>query len=272
MARDAASRELLLHAIAQITRDNKLSSAHVLFFNDADREAAAKAGWMLRSTVQFHWTNREPAPYADFADFLATLQRDKRKKIQQERAASPRRHHVHGVRGRGDRAERDWDFFYRCYTRTVPAHHSTPVPHARTSSPRGRTMAATGCSFVALERTRGVAASLIAIDCRVAPRTDATGAPSRTIPSCTSRPCYYQPLAWCIAHGMQRFEGGAQGEHKMARGLLPVQTCRRTGSLTRSSRRGRRLPRARRRRRRRVPRRAERAAAVQGHAVDPGNG
>jgi len=36
--------------------------------------------------------------------------------------------------------------------------------------------------------------------------------------------CYYQPLAWCIAHGVQRFEGGAQGEHKMARALMPVKT------------------------------------------------
>jgi predicted N-acyltransferase len=35
--------------------------------------------------------------------------------------------------------------------------------------------------------------------------------------------CYYQPLQWCIAHGLQRFEGGAQGEHKLARALLPVQ-------------------------------------------------
>ena len=46
---------------------------------------ARAAGWMLRSTVQFHWTNREPQPYADFAEFLASLQREKRKKIQQER-------------------------------------------------------------------------------------------------------------------------------------------------------------------------------------------
>ena len=61
-----------------------LSSAHLLFLDDADQEAARAAGWSLRTTVQFHWTNRTPSPYADFADFLASLQRDKRKKIQQE--------------------------------------------------------------------------------------------------------------------------------------------------------------------------------------------
>src|SRR3989440_4025537 len=69
LARDDAARELLLHAMAQIARDAKLSSAHVLFLDDQDQAAARAAGWMMRSTVQFHWTNREPTPYADFADF-----------------------------------------------------------------------------------------------------------------------------------------------------------------------------------------------------------
>jgi len=44
------------------------------------------------------------------------------------------------------------------------------------------------------------------------------------IPCLHFEACYYRPLAWCIANGYTRFEGGAQGEHKMARGLLPVQT------------------------------------------------
>ena len=81
---------------------------------------------MLRSTVQFHWCNRTPAPYADFADFLASLQRDKRKKIQQER----RRVGEAGITFRALQGHEitpaDWNFFYRCYTLTYRAHHSTP--------------------------------------------------------------------------------------------------------------------------------------------------
>ena len=85
LARNHEHRLLLLRAMEQLARDAKLSSAHLLFLDDADLAAARDAGWSLRSTVQFHWSNREPAPYLDFADFLASLQREKRKKIQQER-------------------------------------------------------------------------------------------------------------------------------------------------------------------------------------------
>jgi predicted N-acyltransferase len=126
LARDAAGRALLLAAMRQLARDAGLSSAHLLFLDDADRQAAIEAGWMLRSTVQFHWLNRAPEPYVDFADFLAHLQRDKRKKIQQER----RRVAEAGVTFEaleGDTiGPADWDFFYRCYVLTYRAHHSSP--------------------------------------------------------------------------------------------------------------------------------------------------
>ena len=88
LARDAAGRQVLLQAMQWLAREGKYSSAHLLFLDQADQQAAREAGWMMRSTVQFHWTNREAAPYADFADFLAGLQREKRKKIQQERRRS----------------------------------------------------------------------------------------------------------------------------------------------------------------------------------------
>ena len=52
----------------QICEAGKLSSAHLLFMDDADRQAAADEGWMLRQTVQFHWLNRQPEGYADFGE------------------------------------------------------------------------------------------------------------------------------------------------------------------------------------------------------------
>jgi predicted N-acyltransferase len=224
LARDTASRELLLHAMSQVARDAKLSSAHVLFLNDADREAAINAGWMMRSTVQFHWTNREPEPYADFADYLSSLQREKRKKVQQER----RRVTESGVRltthAAGEITERDWEFFYRCYTLTYRAHRSTPYLTRDFFRRMAATMPEHWVLFVAWRGDSRVASSLIAIDTEQGAAFGRYWGAVEHIPFLHFEACYYQPLQWCIANGMKRFEGGAQGEHKMARGLLPVQT------------------------------------------------
>lgn len=224
LARNDADRRLLLHAMQQIARDTGLSSAHLLFLDSADQRAARASGWMMRSTVQFHWNNREPGRYADFADFLASLQREKRKKIQQER----RRVAEAGVafaelEGAGI-AEADWDFFYRCYTLTYRAHHSTPYLTRDFFRRAARTMPENWLLFVASVDGKRVAASLIALDPQRATAFGRYWGATEHISCLHFEACYYRPLAWCIAHGYRRFEGGAQGEHKMARGLLPVQT------------------------------------------------
>jgi uncharacterized protein len=224
LARDAGSRRVLLQAVQQFARDAKLSSAHLLFIDEADQQAARDAGWMMRSTVQFHWTQREPQPYADFTDFLASLQREKRKKIQQER----RRVMEAGVSFTAHEGEQigaaDWDFFYRCYTLTYRAHHSTPYLTRDFFARMAGTMAAHWLMFVAWRGGERIAVSLIAIDPERRTAFGRYWGVTEQVNCLHFEACYYQPLAWCIAHGYQRFEGGAQGEHKMARGLLPVQT------------------------------------------------
>jgi uncharacterized protein len=224
LARDQRGRRVLLQAMQQLAHDAKLSSAHLLFLGDADRHAARDAGWMMRSTVQFHWTNREPLRYADFGDFLASLHRDKRKKIQQER----RRVNEAGVSFTALQGHEigsdDWDFFYRCYTLTYRAHHSTPYLTREFFSRMAAGMTDHWLLFLAWKGGRRIATSLIAID---PVRSVAFGrywGATEHVPCLHFEACYYQPLAWCITHGYLRFEGGAQGEHKMARGLLPVQT------------------------------------------------
>ena len=224
LARDPQHRLVLLRAIEQLARSAELSSAHILFLDDADRAAARAAGWSLRQTVQFHWSNRADRPYADFADFLASLQRDKRKKIQQER----RRVADAGVTftaASGDAIEHaDWDFFYRCYTRTYREHHSTPYLTRGFFARTAASMGGHWLLFTAWRAGERIASSLIAID---PARKTAFGrywGAVEHIGCLHFEACYYQPLAWCIANGYARFEGGAQGEHKMARGLLPVQT------------------------------------------------
>ena len=224
LARDESTRRALLNALRQLCRSNDLSSAHLLFMDDADREAARAEGWMLRQTVQFHWLNRDGDGYRDFDDFLHSLQRDKRKKIAQER----RRVTEAGVQfsvHQGARIDSTlWDFFYRCYELTYAAHHSTPYLTRDFFARMQRDMPDHWLMFVAQRGGRRIASSLVALD---PSRRQAYGrywGCTEYLPCLHFEACYYQPLAWCIANGYRRFEGGAQGEHKMARGLLPVLT------------------------------------------------
>lgn len=224
LARDDATRDALLQGLEQLIAQQGWSSAHLLFVSEADRAAAASAGWLLRSTVQFHWQNRAPQPYADMADFLASLQRDKRKKIAQERRYVREAGVTFRALRGGEITAADWDFFHRCYTLTYRAHRSTPYLTRDFFARMAATMPAHWLLFVAERASQPIAASLIALD---PDRQVAYGrywGATEPVNCLHFEACYYQPLEWCIAQGWQRFEGGAQGEHKMARGLLPVTT------------------------------------------------
>ena len=224
MARDATARRVLLRAMQQLARDAKFSSAHVLFLDEADQQAARDEGWMMRSTVQFHWTQPEAAPWPDFSAFLASLQREKRKKIQQERRKVAEADVVFAELEGAQITADDWDFFYRCYCQTYREHRSTPYLTRDFFARMADTMPENWLLFVASRGGERIAASLVCID---PVRKTAFGrywGATEHVPCLHFEACYYRPLAWCIANGYVRFEGGAQGEHKMARGLLPVQT------------------------------------------------
>ncbi len=179
----------------------------------------------------------EARPWGDFETFLGSLSHDKRKKIRQER----RKVAEAGVRFRWSRgagiAPADWDFFYRCYARTYREHGNAPYLTRDFFRRMAETLPEAWLLFVAERAGRPIATSLIALsldgasaggvfDAKVAPRAAYGrywGAVER-VDCLHFEACYYQPLAWCIAHGVARFEGGAQGEHKMARALMPVKT------------------------------------------------
>ncbi|WP_225863725.1 GNAT family N-acetyltransferase [Ideonella benzenivorans] len=224
LAEDDAVRQRLLRQLRDWADQGGLSSAHLLFLDEAEQAAAAAQGYLLRHGVQFHWQNRPGQPYADFADFLATLQRDKRKKIQQER----RKVEAAGVRFRAlegaDITAADWDFFHRCYEGTYRAHQSTPYLTRDFFTRVARDLAPHWLLFIAERAGQPVAASLLAIDRAQRVAWGRYWGATEPIDCLHFEACYYQPLAWCIAQGFERFEGGAQGEHKMARGLMPVRT------------------------------------------------
>ena len=224
MARDARGRAVLLQAIQQIASQAKLSSAHLLFMDEADRAAAEAAGWMLRTTVQFHWQQREGEPYTDFTDFLASMQREKRKKIQQERRKVTDAGVSFSCLEGAAISTPDWDYFYRCYSITYAEHRSTPYLSRDFFSRMASTMPENWLMVLAWKNGVRVASSMIAIDRHQGTAYGRYWGATEHIPCLHFAACYYEPLAWCIANKMRRFEGGAQGEHKMARGLLPVQT------------------------------------------------
>jgi predicted N-acyltransferase len=255
LARDAPARAALVEALIQHTRDEHLSSLHLLFVQPHDVKACETAGMLLRHTVQFHWNNVAPTlpaargslppegagpalgrpggeavavavarPFTDFEDFLASLVQDKRKKIRQERRkvaeAGVSFRHAEGA----DISVADWEFFYRCYERTYLEHGNAPYLNRLFFERMARDMPQNWLMFIAERNGERIASSLIALDTsRQVAYGRYWGALER-VDCLHFEACYYQPLAWCIANGVARFEGGAQGEQKMARALLPVRT------------------------------------------------
>ena len=222
LARNPAEREALLQAAVAWCQQEKLSSLHVLFGNDADIEASQAVQLMQRHTVQFHWCNSVPG-YQNFDGFLDSLTQEKRKKIRQER----RKVRDAGVRFRtlqgAQITAEDWDFFYACYERTYLEHGNAPYLTPAFFTQMKNAMAENWLLFIAEQDDQPIASSLIGISADKCAYGRYWGALKR-VDCLHFEACFYQPLQWCIEQGFHRFEGGAQGEHKMARALMPVKT------------------------------------------------
>jgi predicted N-acyltransferase len=182
---------------------------------------------MLRHTVQFHWSNTVPR-YTSFDAFLGTLSQDKRKKILQERRkvsqAGVTFRHACGTQI----GAADWDFFYRCYARTYLEHGNAPYLNREFFDRIASTLPQAWLMFIAERNDAPIACSLIGLELNANGSAEVAygrywGALER-VDCLHFEACYYQPLQWCIGNGVTRFEGGAQGEHKMARALMPVKT------------------------------------------------
>ncbi|CAB5723790.1 Uncharacterized protein conserved in bacteria [Delftia tsuruhatensis] len=242
LARTPALRAALVRAVRGWAQERQLSSLHLLFSDAQDLAACDADGWMRRSTVQFHWSNQgsEGAGHRDFEAFLATLNQEKRKKIRQERRKVREAGvHFQALHGPQMRAE-DWAFFYRCHERTYLEHGNAPYLAPAFFEAMARQMPEAWLMFVAQRNGQPIACSLIALDAVAARRAAGFPGESGLPPGGTAygrywgalervdclhfEACYYQPIAWCIERGIAHFEGGAQGEHKMARALLPVVT------------------------------------------------
>jgi predicted N-acyltransferase len=218
----AATPELraeLLDAALDQARAAGVSSLHLLFPDEAQAREMEARGMLLRRGAQFHWRN---PGYADFADYLARLRRDKRKKIQQER----RQVRDAGIRFRrltgADITEADWRHFLACYLRTHRQFNSPPALNLEFFQRIGAAMADNLLLIVAEREGIPIAAAFNLLG-----RRTLFGRSWGTLeyhPGLHFETCYYQAMEFCIERGITTFEGGAQGEHKLARGFLPVTT------------------------------------------------
>lgn len=219
LAQKPEHRDRLVAGALELARRTDTTSLHVLFPAAGDLECLDNHGFLLRQGRQFHWTNEN---YGDFDDFLARLSHDKRKKIRQER----RKVHEAGITFRwleGIAINDDaWQFFVRCYDQTYREHHSSPYLNLDFFRRVGTAMSDSFVMVLAERDGIPVAASLL-----VRNTTRLYGRHWGAIehhPALHFEACYYQGIEYAIDRGLKFFEGGAQGEHKMARGLLPVTT------------------------------------------------
>jgi uncharacterized protein len=221
---DRATRAALLDsALARLRTSGPsgtpYSSLHVLFPTADDVDLCASAGMTVRHGLQFRLEN---PGYRDFGDFLAAFNHDKRKKVKQER----RRVAEAGIRfvrktGR-EITSSDWEFFHQCYENTYLAHGSTPYLSLAFFERIGATMPE---QLLLILGVRGGQPVCAALD--VFGATTLWGRYWGAIeyqPGLHFEACYYQAIEFCIERGIRRFEGGAQGLHKLARGLTPVRT------------------------------------------------
>ena len=219
LAPSAEVRALLLAHALEFAKDSGVSSLHCLFLDEAGALEAQAQGMMLRHDVQFHWQN---AGYQDFDDFLAALSHDKRKRIKQERRKVIETGiELQCVTGRCATSDQ-WAFFASCYAHTRQQHHSPPALNADFFQRIGATMPEHTLLVIATRDGKPIASALNIITKDV--MYGRSWGAFEFHSGLHFETCYYQAIEFCIAHNIKTFEGGAQGEHKLARGFLPVTT------------------------------------------------
>ena len=219
LASNDNARARLLDALLEHAQDGSFSSLHILFPEPQELPLLEEKGLLIRKGVQFHWQN---PGYRDFDDFLSTLAQTKRKKIRQEQ----RRVQEAGIRfellsGVDIKAEHI-AFAHACYANTyhVRGRHPYLTPdffrHLATEQADNLLL------VIALRDDEPIA---MALNLYTADTLwGRYWGCLENIPCLHFDTCYYQAIDFCIARGIRLFEGGAQGEHKLARGFMPVTT------------------------------------------------
>ena len=219
LARDAGARRQLLEAMREEVGAGRLSSLHVNFLAETELEAF-DAAWLARSDVQFQWRN--DAGWTDFDQFLAALTSKKRKNLRAEREQVRRAgvefRILHGDEASAADLQAMHEFY--CLTQTEkgnqPALTLPFLHHLARAMPRQLVL-------ILAQRSGASIAGALCLRGGQALYGRYWGA-SEILPGLHFETCYYQGIEYCLREGLRVFEPGAQGEHKVARGFLPVLT------------------------------------------------
>jgi len=216
LARDARTAKALVDALRSEVGRMGWSSAHVNFHR-VDDDAAFGPEWLLREDIQFQWHN--PGSWTDFSGFLAAMDHKHRKNIRQERAKLARTGVTYRIVHGDEASAADLLAMHQFYLQTFSEYGNAPaltlpfLQHLAATMPRRLVI------FLALLDGQPVAGALCL---RGADTLYGRYWGGATLPGLHFETCYYQGIEYCLREGLARFEPGAQGEHKLARGFLPT--------------------------------------------------
>ncbi|MEX6504192.1 GNAT family N-acetyltransferase [Pseudomonas zhanjiangensis] len=217
---DAQAAAQLLDELTGSLEQQGLSGLHINFTDPAaDALLRGRDGWLERLGCQFHWRN---PGYRDFQDFLDTLSSRKRKQIRKEREQVAGQGIDFAWRRGDELNEAEWDFVYQCYANTYRVRGQAPYLNRAFFSLLAERMPEALRLVLARQNGRAVAMAFSLVG---------GGSLYGRYWGCLAEfdrlhfeTCFYQGMDYAIAHGLQRFDAGAQGEHKLIRGFEPVLT------------------------------------------------
>jgi len=209
----------LTTGLIELCKRHQASSVHVTFMPETDCARLASEGFLRRTDQQFHWEN---AGYATFDAFLAALSSRKRKTVRRERRdAMENGISIHWLSG-SDLTEAAWDAFFDFYMETGSRKWGRPYLTREFYSLIGQSMGDRIVLMMAKRAGRWIAGAInfVGSDTLYGRHWGAI----EHHPFLHFEMCYYQAIEYAITHKLARVEAGAQGEHKLARGYLPVTT------------------------------------------------
>ncbi|MGH8037340.1 MAG: GNAT family N-acetyltransferase [Stenotrophomonas sp.] len=215
LAADDTTRQHLVQALRSEVARMGWSSAHINFHPAAD-DPAFGADWLLREDIQFQWHN--PGHWQDFDGFLAAMDHKHRKNIRQERAKLARTGVTYRIVHGDEATEADLQAMHQFYLQTFSEYGNSPALTLPFLHHMARVMPRQVVIFLAMLDDAPVAGALCL---RGGDTLYGRYWGGTTLPGLHFETCYYQGIAYCLREGLSRFEPGAQGEHKLARGFLP---------------------------------------------------
>ena len=219
LAASDGARTQLLKTAAGAIRQIGASSLHITFLTREEWLAAGEAGYLLRTAQQFHWENRG---YQSFDEFLSELSSAKRKNLRKERASVREAGVTFDWLTGADITESHWDQFFDFYMDTGGRKWGTPYLTRDFFSRLGQSLAHQTLLIMARREGRYIAGALNLFGEGVL--FGRNWGACDYVPFLHFETCYYQAIDFAIQRGLKRVEAGAQGEHKLLRGYLPVET------------------------------------------------